>query len=273
MSWGAPGAAELRAFPARRMRSATSWVWISAVLCAAVWGGHAATAKAASTASSSVALWSSAGASSTAMPAHRLRLFRDAWEWETGVQRQVRAEGEGRAQPSSAESEPPPTPVRVGAFQVARGGVTPMGKQIGIGLEGGSPTSITLRYAFTGSEGLVVGAGSLGGPYWNTPTLALHVDYLWHPNVLVRTPSVDLSWYVGGGAWLIVGERLRSIVPILSPWVSVAYGALGVRVPIGISLAMRNLPIELYLQGDPSFFVFPGLSAWMGGCAGFRFYI
>lgn len=176
-----------------------------------------------------------------------------------------------------AEAEAKPAPrrnsLRMGALSVSRQGVTPMGKTIGVGLEGGSPTAITGRYAWSANEGIAVGAGSMAGPYWNTPTLSLHADYLFHPNVLLRTPNLDLSWYIGGGAALVIGERLRSLVPIITPWVPVAYGAFGARFPIGISLALQKLPLEMYLQGNPSFFVFPGLSVWMGGSAGFRFYL
>lgn len=216
-----------------------------------------------------------ASAGSDAAPP-TMRFLRQPLHWFLSDTLAARADESDVA--PTAPGEPSATtprrdPLRLGALSVSRKGVTPMGKTIGIGLEGGSPTAITARYAWSASEGVVVGAGSMAGPYWNTPTLSLHADYVWHPSVLLRTPAVDLSWFIGGGAAVVIGERLRSIVPIITPWVPVAYGAFGARFPIGVSLALQSLPIELYLQGNPSFFVFPGLSVWMGGAAGFRFYL
>ena len=214
-------------------------------------------------------------AEGSVVPKH-LRLLQEPLRWFSVDVPTHRADGSDVPEldeDAASSPSPPRNPLRMGALAVSRQGVTPMGKSIGVGLEGGSPTAITARYAWSASEGIVVGAGSMAGPYWNTPTLSVHVDYLWHPSVLLRTPVLDLSWYIGGGAAVVVGERLRSIVPIITPWVPVAYGAFGARFPIGITLALQRLPVELYLQGNPSFFVFPGLSVWMGGSAGFRFYL
>lgn len=168
--------------------------------------------------------------------------------------------------------------LNVGAVDGAAIGVAPQGRQMAIGLQLGSPTAVTFKYMLTGDQAIAAGLGvAIHG-------LSLHVDYLWHPHVLATADPFKLSWYVGLGVWLG-----------LSPWDAFqtradvfytrsgyfgygywpfAYGGVSVaaRVPIGLSLALNQLPLEFYIELDPSLLVFPAFGFGIGGTIGFRFY-
>jgi hypothetical protein len=169
----------------------------------------------------------------------------------------------------------------------SRGGtISPEGRSIGIGGQIGSPTAITMKFMVAGNQGIAAGiGGGFGG-------LSLHVDYLWHPGVIVGTDALSLSWYVGLGGWL----GFFPIVPgfpglgPFGPRNGVGYynghfgyvylpdnylwyaPSLAVRVPIGLSLAFHSLPIEIYGGLTPSLLLFPGFGFGMGGELGLRVY-
>ncbi len=82
-----------------------------------------------------------------------------------------------------------------------------------------------------------------------------------------------MSWYVGAGAWVGVAEnRAKPFFELplfyyVGPRVWVA-----ARGNLGVNLALAELPIEFYLEGNPALVVFPGISFGMGLSAGLRFY-
>ena len=167
-----------------------------------------------------------------------------------------------------------------------RSSVSPEGRTIGFGLQIGSPTALTMKFMVTGNQGVVAGiGGGLGG-------LSLHVDYLWHPSVIVGTDALTLSWYVGLGGWLGFLPTIPGFALLgpLGPKSGVGYynGHFGfvylpdnylwyapsfaVRVPLGLSLAFNSLPIEIYGGLTPSLLIFPGFGFGMGGELGARVY-
>ncbi|MCP4498469.1 MAG: hypothetical protein GY822_00685 [Deltaproteobacteria bacterium] len=161
-----------------------------------------------------------------------------------------------------------------GAFGVGASGVSPQGRVFGIGLQLGFPTSVTIKYMLTGDQGIVAGLGF--GTGWIAQALSLHVDYLYHPHVIARGPPLILSWYFGGGLWLGIADRnTASFIPAIN------YGFytptpinlwLGIRAPIGVQLAFRELPIEIYAEGVPALVFFPGITFALGATIGARFY-
>lgn len=162
---------------------------------------------------------------------------------------------------------------QVGTFEVGENGVSPAGRVLGVGLQLGVPTGITLKYMVAPNLGIVGGLGVGAGWYFG-PALSVHVDVLYHPHILVKAPYLNLSWYVGGGGWVGVadtnarpfvyfGEYVRYFGPRF--WIA-ARGALG------INIALNDLPIEFYVEGNPALVVFPGLSFGLGFSGGLRFY-
>ncbi len=153
------------------------------------------------------------------------------------------------------------------------GSVSPMGKQIGVGLQVGAPTALTGKLMLAPNQGLVAGIGAGYGFFFH-PALSIHLDYLYHPSILASTNAFTLSWFIGGGAWLGIwdgGRRNRFLVP----GYQYNYGTpllLAVRVPIGLNLAFNELPIELYLEGVPALGIFPAVTFGIGIAAGARFY-
>jgi hypothetical protein len=167
------------------------------------------------------------------------------------------------------------------------GAVAPMGLNMGVGLQIGNPTAVTAKYMLTYNQGIGGGVGAgLGG-------VSLHVDYLWHPHVLARGEPFRLSWYIGGGGWLGFFPSLGGAIPLgliyTGPFLTGYYNghvgfvyvpapfvwfmpSVAVRVPIGMSLALNELPIEIYGGVAPSVLLFPGLGLGIGFEVGARFY-
>jgi len=175
--------------------------------------------------------------------------------------------------------------VNIGS-QSSAGGVSPEGKQMGVGLQIGSPTGLTGKYMLTGNQGVVAGVGAgLGG-------LSVHLDYLWHPQVLAVADPFRLSWYLGLGGWLGFFPYPNGVPGLGYFGPNFAYGyynghlafmylpynllwfapSFAVRVPLGLSLALRQLPIEIYGGLTPSVLVFPGIGFGLGGEIGGRIY-
>lgn len=159
------------------------------------------------------------------------------------------------------------------SFSSGAGGVAPMGKTFGIGLQVGAPTALTGKFMLTPESGLVVGIGA-GYGFFFDPALSLHVDYLYHPSVLFQNEGVKLSWFIGGGGWLGLFQTRRGYNFVV-PGYTYYFGSplfLAARVPIGISLALQSIPLEFYLEGVPAISIFPAVSFGLGIDAGARFY-
>lgn len=158
------------------------------------------------------------------------------------------------------------------SFSGGAGGVAPMGKTFGVGLQLGAPTAVTGKFMLTPESGLVVGLGA-GYGFFFDPALSLHVDYLYHPGILFQNEGVKMSWFIGGGGWvgLYQSRRYNYVVPGYAYY----YGSplfLAARLPIGISLALQSVPLEFYLEGVPALSIFPVISFGLGLAGGVRFY-
>lgn len=147
--------------------------------------------------------------------------------------------------------------------------ISPQGRQFGLGLQVGAPTALTIKYMVAPDQGLVAGLGV--GIGWD-PSISLHVDYLWHPSILASLGWGTLSWYVGGGGWLSLSDDRGWG----GAWLGYGYArspfALGARLPLGVDLAFSSVPIELYLEADPTLIIFPRLGLGIGATLGGRFY-
>jgi len=143
---------------------------------------------------------------------------------------------------------------------------------VGLGLQVGSPTSLTLKFAGLQQNGFVVGVGSgFANSGRFLPNLSLHVDYLFHVATLVRNADVALTAYVGPGLWLALGAYGYGFGNYQYGLYPFPLG-IGVRVPMGLSMAFNAAPVELYLELDPALFIVPPADFGVGASLGFRYH-
>jgi hypothetical protein len=174
--------------------------------------------------------------------------------------------------------------VNIGTHSSANG-VSPQGRQLGIGIQLGAPTALTIAYMVTPNQGIHAGIGAGLPWYWGGPSISLFADYVWHPHVLATGDVFKLSWFVGGGVWGGFAP-LRffdfGYVGLGNPSVNLwgfyyapfpSFGtSIGARVPLGVNLALAQLPIEIYAELVPSMLLFPAIGLGLGGTVGGRFY-
>jgi hypothetical protein len=144
----------------------------------------------------------------------------------------------------------------------------------GLGLQLGSPSAITLKFAGAHESGFALGVGA-GFGYGNTfrTSLWLQADYLIHVATLIDSDGVDLGVYGGPGVFASVFGANYGFGYAGNAWYdNVNYVGVGVRLPIGLSLAFDKFPLELYAQFDPAIGVFPAVGFGLGGSVGFRVY-
>lgn len=164
---------------------------------------------------------------------------------------------------------------------VSRGTPPPQLSGIGLGLQVGAPTAITIKFAGLQANGFVLGVGAgfaygRGNRYYGYnagfASLSIHADYLWHLATLVSTGDVALTFYAGVGLWLSLFGNGYGYGLVNPYYRNSAYFGVGVRVPLGLSMAFAQAPIELYLEADPAIFVFPGIDFGLGASLGFRWH-
>jgi hypothetical protein len=158
------------------------------------------------------------------------------------------------------------SPARADDMGSVSSSVSPRGKSVGIGVELGAPTSLNLKLMTGSNQGIVVGVGA---GIWYDASLSLHVDYLWHPLV----GSFDdgaFSAYVGIGAWTALGSH-DSHYGYYQPFAGGPV-AVGARLPLGVTIAFNEIPVEVFAEIVPALSVFPGIGAFGQGGLGARFY-
>ncbi len=175
----------------------------------------------------------------------------------------------------NAQSNPPSGGGGGGGGGTAGGGAKSLPPQlsgVGLGLQVGAPTSLTIKFAGVQENGIVVGVGAgfrYGGRF--ATSLSIHADYLIHVATLVRQSQIALTAYVGPGLWLsIFGDGYG--FGIVQPYLFNSLFGLGVRMPLGLSMSFSGAPIEVYLELDPALFVFPGIDFGVGASLGFRWH-
>lgn len=188
----------------------------------------------------------------------------------------LQSEGAGRRSGGASVSEPEGAPAG-GKVNLAAAGAssTPQGRNFGVGLQLGLPTAIILKYMLQANQGLAAGLGGFSGFVLNSGSITLFVDYLYHPHLLTAGEAFSLTWYIGGGGQIIINDRFAApyIRGVLYP--GFYYGSyfwLAARVPIGVSLALTQAPIDVFVEAVPSLLVFPALTFGVGGAIGVRFW-
>lgn len=150
----------------------------------------------------------------------------------------------------------------------ASANVAPADKSIGVGVEVGAPTNINAKFMVGPTNGVVVG---IGGGIWYDLSLSLHADYLWHP-VVAEFDGGNFSGYVGIGGWASIGDGKGGRLGYYQPFFDNNFFGIGARVPLGVSLAFDQVPVEVFAEVVPSVAVFPGIGVFGQGGIGARFY-
>ena len=184
--------------------------------------------------------------------------------------------GELIHQQSSSSSSPALPILQLAAAQKTGGGPPagpPMLSGVGLGIQLGMPTALTLKLGGAHENGFAFGLGA-GFGYGRAflPSLSLHGDYQLHLATLVRNGDLSLTGYVAPGLWLVLFGTGYGFYngPAYAPGIN--FAGLGVRLSLGLSMAFSAAPIELYLELTPAVFVFPGFDAGIGWTFGFRYF-
>ena len=149
----------------------------------------------------------------------------------------------------------------------ARESWTPEGKSVGLGVQLGFPTAVTLELVVSSYTSVVLGLGAFGYRFF-TPAVSFYGDHLWHRGGLGDAGIIELSRYAGLGAWATLYRD------------GYVYGgnnyggdsnlALAVRVPVGLDLALGRVPLMFYAELVPAVLVYPAVDVGLGASVGAR---
>ncbi len=106
--------------------------------------------------------------------------------------------------------------------------------RFGVGLMLGEPTGLSLKYFLTDS--LAVDSG-FGWGFHRETDPHLHADILWHKFDLFSVPDGQLPVYAGVGARIKFRDNQEDRV--------------GLRLPIGVSYLLDDLPIDVFCEAGP----------------------
>ena len=124
------------------------------------------------------------------------------------------------------------------------GGGFQANKTFGLGLEVGEPTGLNGKYFLSEAGALDFGVGWIYRHYYYDDGIHLYLDYLWHPTSLASSPTLELPLYIG------IGMRFWDFEYCDGPFCYDG-SAIGIRVPIGISLDFNSAPLDIFIQVVP----------------------
>ena len=109
----------------------------------------------------------------------------------------------------------------------------------------GAPDGLNGKLFLTPSQALDFGIGEMFHYYYAGDGLHVYVDYLWHPKELVRTEAFKMPFYIGDGGRLWFFDY--------GPGNNTNASVFGIRVPIGMTFDMNNVPLDIFVQLVPTF--------------------
>lgn len=112
------------------------------------------------------------------------------------------------------------------------------GGSFGIGLSLGDPIGFSAKYYVSTMTAI---DAALGYGFGRVDGFQVHVDYVIHPHVLHSSYDFKLSWLVGIGAAIDVGDTNSHNEAFL----------FGFRVPVGMSAGFHRHPFDLSFQFAP----------------------
>jgi hypothetical protein len=110
------------------------------------------------------------------------------------------------------------------------------GGPFGLGLILGSPTGVSMKY-YLGESGQAIDA-AIGGAF-SKSGLHVHVDYLWHPFMLVQEAAFNLPLHAGVGVRLLDHDRGKDGDDDLHA---------GLRLPVGLTFDFKEVPLDVFLE-------------------------
>lgn len=154
------------------------------------------------------------------------------------------------------------------------GGDPPMLSGVGLGIQLGFPTAVTLKLGKAHDNNFAFGLGAGFGYRSFLPSLSVHGDYQLHLVTLIKNSDLSITGYIAPGLWLaFFGSGgygffdSRLYVPGYLNFVGV-----GARLSFGASVLVSRAPVEIYLELTPAVFVFPAIDPAVGFSLGFRYY-
>ncbi len=118
----------------------------------------------------------------------------------------------------------------MGLIMAALMGSAPLSGGVGLGFEIGDPTAFNVKIWQGRGLSPVIAAG-VEGPHWH-----LHGDFLWH--YPIETQSLNTLFFIGPG--------------IKAEEVSGGGACFGPRMPMGMEIVLREIPLDFFGEIAPS---------------------
>ena len=141
------------------------------------------------------------------------------------------------------------------------------GRNFGLGVAFGSPTSIVGKYFLSSENAIDFGLG-----FWtygwgcnnrgfcegrSFDVVTVNADYLWQDSV-VHGGKASLDWHIGAGGRV---------------WIGGGDASIAARMPVGLDLTFRKPSfLEVFLEIAPAVYVVPDVHLELEGFLGVRFY-
>ena len=141
------------------------------------------------------------------------------------------------------------------------------GRNFGLGVAFGSPTSIVGKYFLSSENAIDFGLG-----FWtygwgcnnrgfcegrSFDVVTVNADYLWQDSV-VHGGKASLDWHIGAGGRV---------------WIGGGDASIAARMPVGLDLTFRTPSVlEVFLEIAPAVYVVPDVHLELEGFLGVRFY-
>lgn len=132
------------------------------------------------------------------------------------------------------------------------------GGPLGLGLVGGDPSGLTLKYKLTQQQALDFRLGLDG---FNNNVLLIQGNYLFSLFNLVSTGDFSLPFYLGGGATVVffdVGQN--------------EFLGIAGRIPIGVAMELTAIPIDIFAEAALGVLLIPDFDIGVEGALGIRYF-
>ncbi|MBN2367285.1 MAG: hypothetical protein JXL67_14035 [Calditrichaeota bacterium] len=124
---------------------------------------------------------------------------------------------------------------------------------MGLGVILGEPTGVSMKTWMSNNTAV---DGALAWSFGREDAMHIHLDYLFHKWNAIRLDRSTIPVYYGIGARFKFQEDSR----------------FGVRFPLGITLFIREAPIDLFLEVVPILDLAPGTDFDINAAIGARYY-
>lgn len=118
-------------------------------------------------------------------------------------------------------------------------------KTFGLGLELGEPDGLNGKYFVSPSTAIDFGLGYIYDHYYYGDGIHLYGDYLFH-FLLTSQPAFDLPLYIGPGV------RFWQFHYCVGNVCDYGGSAVGIRMPVGITFDLNNVPLDIFVQLVPT---------------------